>query len=194
MKRRTEQILVFAGLVAATVGLRLYFQAIPNFAPVAAVALFAGYYFRSRWLAILAPITVMAISDRFTGGYQPALMATVYTFLAIPALMGRPLRRRLGQAGPISSSLTLLTCSLVSSLLFFTATNFVTWFMTPWYPRTAAGLWQCYLSAVPFFRYTLAGDLFFASALFGAYAVIHQLATKPGLQPQLITDTGSQES
>ena len=175
MKRRTEQILVFAGLVSACVGLRLYFQAIPNFAPVAAVALFAGYYFQSRWLALLAPVTVMAISDRFTGGYQPVLMATVYGFLALPALIGRPLRQKLDQAGPISSSLTLLTCSLASSLLFFVATNLATWLVTPWYPRTLAGLSQCFVSAVPFFRYTLMGDLFFATALFGTYALVRQL-------------------
>ncbi|MDG2384263.1 MAG: hypothetical protein P8N76_21520 [Pirellulaceae bacterium] len=177
MKQRTEQILVFGILVAACVGLRLYFQTIPNFAPVAAVALFAGYFFKSRRLAVLAPITAMAISDQFTGAYQPILMATVYGCLAVPALVGGPLRQKLSQRGPIACSLTLLSCSLASSLLFFLATNLATWLVTPWYPRTIAGLTQCLISAVPFFRYTLMGDLFFAAALFGSYAAICQLVT-----------------
>ncbi|MCP4193500.1 MAG: hypothetical protein GY768_23040 [Planctomycetaceae bacterium] len=186
MKQRTEQILVFGILVTACVGLRFYFQTIPNFAPVAAVALFAGYFFQSRWLAVLTPVTAMAISDQFTGAYQPILMATVYTCLAVPALLGAPLRQKLNHRGPIASSLTLFSCSLASSLLFFTATNLATWLVTPWYPRTIAGLTQCLVNAVPFFRYTLMGDLFFAAALFGSYAVIRQLATSS--QPPLASN------
>ncbi len=178
MKRNGEQIIVFVLLVAATVSLRLYFQEIPNFAPVAAVALFAGYFFRSRWLAILAPIAVMTISDLFVGRYHPWLMLTVYAFLTLPVLMGGPMRRLLAGRGAISSTVGIATCSLASSLLFFAATNFMTWVVTPWYPRSWAGLVDCYVSAIPFFRYTLAGDLFFATVLFGSYALVQQLAAR----------------
>ena len=60
VKRATlEQWMVLVVLVVATVGLRLLLSDIPNFAPVAAVALFAGYYFRNGWLAVLAPLSVM---------------------------------------------------------------------------------------------------------------------------------------
>lgn len=178
MRRQSEQVVVFILLVAATVGLRLYFQEIPNFAPVAAVALFAGFFFRSRWLAILAPVSVMAISDLFVGRYDPWLMVTVYGFLTLPVLMGGPLRRHLAGRGAISSTISLATCGLASSLLFFTATNFMTWVVTPWYSRSLAGLAECYVNAIPFFRYTLAGDLFFAGVLFGSYALARQLASR----------------
>jgi hypothetical protein len=56
------------------------------------------------------------------------------------------------------------------------------------YEHTFAGMLHCYVQAIPFFRYTLAGDLFFAVALFGSYAVAMSfvLATKPA--PQAINE------
>jgi hypothetical protein len=35
-----------------------------------------------------------------------------------------------------------------------------------------AGLAKCYLSAIPFFRYTVTGDALFATVLFGSYAMV----------------------
>ena len=178
MKRHSEQIVVFILLVVATVGLRLYFQEIPNFAPVAAVALFAGFFFRSRLLAVLAPIAVMTISDLFVGRYHPWLMVTVYGFLTLPVLMGGPLRRYIAGRGTLTSTISIATCGLASSILFFMATNFMTWVVTPWYARSLMGLTECYVNAIPFFRYTLAGDLFFAGILFGSYALARHLASR----------------
>ena len=95
MKRATvEQAVVWMGLVAATVGLRIWLREIPNFAPVAGVALFAGYYFRNGWLAALAPLSVMVISDLSLGGYQPLLMLTVYSLLTLPVVLRGYLRSR----------------------------------------------------------------------------------------------------
>ena len=183
MKRTTvEHVAIFTALVAATVGLRLYFQDIPNFAPVAAVALFAGYVFPSRRLALLAPISVMLISDYFIGGYQPVLMLTVYGLLSLPVLMRSWLQRSFQSFGSIRAAVAsiagLLACTLTASLLFFVVTNLVTWLVTPWYPRTWSGLAQCYVSAIPFFRYTLAGDVGFAATLFGGYGAWQMLTRR----------------
>ena len=184
MKRATfEQWMVALVLVVVTVGVRVTLRDIPNFAPVAAVALFAGYYFRNAWLAALVPLAVMSVSDLLIGGYQPLLMLTVYSLLAMPVLLRGPLRRSLrldGTPGAVAKSLVgLVTCSLACSLLFFLATNLATWYVTPWYPRTGMGLWQCYVNAIPFFRYTAAGDLAFAGMLFGGYAALHALTAIP---------------
>ena len=66
-------------------------------------------------------------------------------------------------------TLLLGSCSLGASLLFFITTNFATWLVTPWYPRTWAGLVDCYISALPFLRYTVASDLIFTGTLFAGY-------------------------
>ncbi len=183
MKRATvEQWMVALSLVVATVAVRVTLRDVPNFAPVAAVALFAGYYFRSAWLAALVPLSVMAISDQLLGGYQPLLMLTVYSLLAMPVLLRSYMRRHFrldGSAPSVLGSLAgLLTCGLACSLLFFLATNLATWFVTPWYPRTVAGLTQCYVNALPFFRYTAAGDLVFAGVLFGGYALLRAVVAE----------------
>lgn len=181
MKRATTyELVVMTALILMTVGLRLYFRHIPNFAPVAAVALFAGFFFRSRWMALAVPLIAMLITDQFLGGYHPLLMVTVYALLAMPVAMRVWVRDafEFSRRSPLSSTTGLLACTLAASILFFAATNFMTWWVTPWYPRTVAGLWHCYLSAVPFFRYTLAGDVIFATTLFGSYAAVTVFRTR----------------
>ena len=52
------------------------------------------------------------------------------------------------------------------------------------YPLTPAGLEACYIAAVPFFQNTLAGDLFYATLLFGGLKVAEVLA--PGLRANVV--------
>ncbi len=167
-------------IVAAAVALRLALVDIPNFAPVSAAALFAGYLFRSRRVALMVPLLILLVSDRLIGGYDLWLMLVVYSCLSLPVLFRGALRRAIrfggGAAQAASGVLALLGCTAVCSVIFFVATNFACWVVTPWYPRSWAGLWECYISALPFFRYTLAGDMFFASAAFTAYGVSLRLA------------------
>ena len=47
------RLTIFAGLVGAGALSRIYFRELPNFAPIAALALFSGYYFRSAKVAVL---------------------------------------------------------------------------------------------------------------------------------------------
>ena len=65
----------------------------------------------------------------------------------------------------------LMGCSLAGAILFFLTTNFGSWLWFNMYDRSIAGLTHCYVAALPFFRYTLAGDMFFAFVLFGGYAL-----------------------
>ncbi len=182
MKRAAvERLVVLVLLIVAGSALRLYFSDVPNFAPVAGLALFAGYYFRNAAWAAAAPIGMMLITDQFLGGYQPMLMLTVYAALTLPVLASVWLRRsaaRLEQDRSGRSLVTfvgmLLASCLGCSIAFFLTTNFVTWFVTPWYPRTAEGLAACFVNAIPFFRYTLAGDLASAATSFGLYLVARQ--------------------
>jgi len=37
------------------------------------------------------------------------------------------------------------------------------------YPMTGAGLVECFTAAIPFFRNSVAGDLVYTTALFGAF-------------------------
>ncbi len=172
---------VFVALVALGAGLRVFFQDLPNFAPVAALALFSGYFFR-HWLTALAvPLSVMLISDCFIGGYSWQVMAVVYASLALPVGLRGLLRRlvppkRDGLTSAVVATAGLITCALGSSLMFYMTTNFACWI---WFDvdHSLAGLLRNYIAALPFFRFTIAGDLLFAFALFGGHA-LYALASR----------------
>jgi hypothetical protein len=171
-----RQLIWLAGLIAPGVVARLVFADVPNFAPVCGLALFSGFVLSSRAMAVVVPVGILAVSDIFLGGYQPLLKLAVYVSLATPAFLGAWLRstRPDGSSGRFSAmpgTISLAACVLGSSLFFFLVSNFATWLVTDWYPKTTGGLWLCFLRAVPFFKYTLAGDLVFSGLLFGTFAV-----------------------
>lgn len=74
-----------------------------------------------------------------------------------------------------------------SAVLFFLISNFVVWLtasetMPPpyQYPKTLAGLIQCYTLALPFFTGTFWGNVYFAGLLFGGFGVAQ--VVMPGLK------------
>ena len=193
MKRQTVvEALVFISLVAGGAWLRWHFRELPNFAPVAALALFSGYFFRSWIVGLAVPLSVMMISDQWLGGYHPVMMIVVYGMLAVPVAMRNGMRRyfpiqRLtdqngaGQRRRLPSTLRAVTglfgCSLLGAVAFFVVTNFAHWIFFQSYAMTATGLIHCYVQALPFFRYTLAGDALFGLCLFSSYAIAANLGS-----------------
>ncbi|MCI0463236.1 MAG: hypothetical protein L0Z62_40330 [Gemmataceae bacterium] len=142
-----------------------------NFAPVGALALFAGARLRG-WLAFALPLALMVVTDALLPLLRPdysflhAGMAFVYGSYVISVLMGRLLARTENPA--------LITVGAVgNSLQFFVITNFGAWLAL--YPATLAGLVECYVAGLEFARGTLAGDLLFTAVLFGAYAWLAHL-------------------
>ena len=161
MSDHLKKLALFGGLVGLCVAGRLLPHP-PNFTPMAATALFAGFLFRRRAAALAAVVTAMVASDLFTGFYQPGVMATVYLALLFPlscrgVLRSQPTAVRVG------------VCAAASSVVFFLATNLAVWWFSGMYPATPAGLAGCYTAALPFFKYTLAGDLLWSAVLFGTY-------------------------
>ena len=136
----------------------------PNFAPIAAVALFGGVYF-SRKIAFILPITAMIISDMFIGYYEFSLMAFVYGSFLLTVILGFYLKKN-------KQWYTIGGSAILSAILFFLITNFAVWAFTPWYAKTISGLIQCYLMALPFFKNTLLGNLFYVTVFFGAYEIV----------------------
>jgi hypothetical protein len=68
-----------------------------------------------------------------------------------------------------------------SSALFYAVTNFGVWLTLGTYPHSVAGFLACYVAAIPYFRNTLAGDLFYSALLFGGFALLQRGI--PALQP-----------
>lgn len=72
----------------------------------------------------------------------------------------------------------LAGASLTASVSFFFVSNFAVWAVWSMYPKTLAGLAQCYAAGVPFFRFTPIADLLFTVALFGTAAAIEALSRR----------------
>jgi hypothetical protein len=180
-----------------------------NFQPVIAVALFAGARFVNRWAAFFVPLAIMVLSDLLlhlsglaplTNGWEVLQQLATYLVLFLVVGIGlgvqwceERIRRRLpdnvaGRVKGFLASLGLIGGATVgSAVVFFLISNFVVWLtasatMPPafQYPRTLAGLIQCYVMALPFFSGTFWGNVYFAGLLFGGFGLAQLVI--PGLK------------
>lgn len=182
---------VFALLVGIGWASRLGWLEAPNFKPVGALALFAGFYFRRLWMAWAAVAAMMLASDWSLGFYERPLLLSVYGSLALASLLGAAVQRS-GRRQGVSRWGTwgrFTAASLMTSTLFYLVTNGVVWAQGNWYPSTAQGMVECYLAGLPFFRATLCSDLLFSQILLGGYAWAAGWVAMPAgnatpLQPQ----------
>ncbi len=141
-----------------------------NFAPITAIALFSGVYLPKKW-AFALPLMALLISDFFIGFYGLE-MVYVYGSFLISGLIGLMIRRK-------KNILTILGGALTASILFYLITNFGVWTLPySWYSKDLNGLLYSYTAALPFFRNTLLGDLFFTGVFFGGYELIKNLVKK----------------
>lgn len=129
----------------------------PNFTPVLALALFGGAFLPRRH-AVWTMMALMMISDAVLGFY-PMIQFT-WAGLLLVTLLGGQFRC---QRQPVA----VLGGALASAVIFFIVSNFGSWLAL--YPRTGAGLAQCFAAAVPFFRYTLLSTLIYTVIFFGLY-------------------------
>ncbi len=168
---------VIAGLILAAAITRLLPHP-PNFTPIGAMALFAGATLRDRRLALLVPLAALLVSDYLIGqmwgtgfGFYSTQIFVYAAFLMI-TLLGRALQQHR------RSPLRIGGTSILASSLFFVMTNLGVWLASGMYPRTIAGLSQCFVQAIPFFGNTVAGDLVYATALFGGLALFQVFMTE----------------
>lgn len=164
--------------ILAAIILRLIPHA-PNFAPIAALALFSGTYLKKKE-AIIIPISAMFLSDLYLGFGEFWVTISVYFSFTLIGLLGIWLKKH-------KKPVNILGATLTGSLLFFIITNFVVWIATPWYSKTLAGLVQCYWLAVPFFKNTALGDLFYVGAMFGLYELVSYFVFRKKILSRLIT-------
>jgi hypothetical protein len=148
---------------------------IPNFTPVESIALFSGVYIASRKLSFLLPVIGIYLADLILNNtiyrsFYPEDSVFIWisgymlwTFIAMGGIivLGQILKTRL-------KPLNIIGYSLMGSLLFFIVSNFGVWLGSVVYPKTIAGLIECYTMALPFFRNSLLSNVIFTVVLFGS--------------------------
>ena len=143
-----EEIKVIFGLILIAIITRLLPHP-PNFAPITSIALFSGFHFSNKRIAILIPLVGMFLSDIFLGLHS--LIPVVYLSFILISVMSFYIK-------------TLsFTNVLLASTLFFVFSNLGVWYF--YYPHNWGGLSTCFVLAIPFFINAIAGDLFYTSVL-----------------------------
>ncbi len=171
MQMNNKNILVVAAIVAVAAITRLLPHPM-NFAPLGAMALFGSAYFGKKGLGLLVTMLTWLLSDFILNNFVYSFSSDIIVFtqgapfiygsIVLIYLMGTQMMKKITAA-------RMLSGSLLASIIFFTISNFGVWFSGTMYPMTVAGLATCYAAAIPFFTNTIAGDLFYAGALFLLY-------------------------
>ena len=177
--------LLLAGMIVVAALTRLLPHP-PNFSPVEAIALFGGAYFASKQWSMVVPLLALLVSDLALGVLHGASYAAYvggHTFWSVYACIALSVVLGFGLRGTASSG-RVIGYSLAGSVLFFVVTNFAVWLWDPLYPKTGAGLAACYAAAIPFFRWTVLGTLFYSALLFGGFALLRQRV--PALRAQTV--------
>jgi len=144
-----------------------------NFTPLGAIALFGAAYFPKKKWALIIPILALWLSDLvlnnvvyaayydgfafFTSGFL-----YIYGAFAMIVILGVLLLKKITFPRVIGGALG-------GSVIFFVISNLGVWLSSPLYPNTFEGLMMCYTAAIPFFHYTIAGNLIYSGVLFGGY-------------------------
>lgn len=182
MNKKT--VLIITGFIVFAALSRLLPHA-HNFAPIGAIALFGAAYFADKKWALIVPLVALWISDLllnnlmyssfyegfawFTGGFL-----FIYGSIAMIVVLGYYLLKKVTFG-------RVLGGALGASVIFYIVSNFGVWVTSPMYPPTLEGLIMCYTAAIPFFHYTIAGNVVYSAVLFGGYEWLK--ATYPSLQP-----------
>jgi hypothetical protein len=153
---KVEMRVVF-GLVVVALLTRLLPHP-PNFAPITSIALFTGFHFVNKRLALFIPLICMFLTDLILGVHS--LMPIIYLSFVMISMIGLK-----------AKSLSLGTV-LSASSLFFIVSNLGVWYF--YYPLTWAGLSSCFILAIPFFINALMGDLFYTSVLQFSFSKLKQ--------------------
>ncbi len=153
--------LIFPAFVVLIGGLTRLIPHAPNFTAVGSASLFAGAHLKTRY-SLLIPLIIMLATDLFIGFYEFFVMVSVYACFLFSWMLGVWLRKDARWSKIVISSLS-------SSFVFFAVTNLAVWAFTEMYPKNFSGLLSCYAFALPFFKNTLLGDLFYSGAFFGIY-------------------------
>jgi len=169
---------VICAIILVAAGSR-FIPHLPNFSPTGSIALFGAAYYSKRYWSYIIPFAAILLSDvalnnlvylsffgNFTWFYSGAW--ATYGAVLLIVLFGTFLLKKVRIPNLVASALG-------ASVIFYLVSHFGVWASTGMYgmyPHTLAGLTACYAAGLPFLQYTVAGDLVYTTALFGAFELM----------------------
>lgn len=150
----------------------------PGFAPHLAMALFAGAMIRDKKWAFVFPVVSMVISDLI---YQ---LLYINGLSAIPGFYSGQWTNYLLFAGLTTIGFLIRKVNVASvalhsvtvAVVYYLVSNFFVWNGGGGYarPHTFEGLMLCYIDALPFLMWSIAGTWVFSGIFFGGWALVNR--------------------
>ncbi|MGF7230837.1 DUF6580 family putative transport protein [Arachidicoccus sp.] len=178
MKLSYKILLSFTLLIAVAILYRLIPMpsGIYGITPMFAMAIFGGVLFsKDKKYAFALPLITFFLSDvlfeilfkagkwSVPGFYSGQLIN--YILFALVTCLGFFIKK--------AKVLNIAVASVAAPTLFYILSNFSVWITGNYYPKSLAGLQQCYVAGWPFyFPYSIVSTLVFSGILFGAYAFL----------------------
>ncbi len=161
--KKNKKMIIAASLVLLGVITRTVWHLGPNVELVTAATLLAASYLGRKW-ALFVPISIMFVSDLIIGNTNIFL----FTWSAYLVIGYLSYLSHLGKLTGLVKIFMATGLGMIASLWFYLWTNFGVWLLDSFgmYPKSIYGLVDCYLLALPFFKYNLIGNLLFVPSLF----------------------------
>lgn len=138
---------------------------VPNFTPVLAAALFAGATFENKKIGTISLLLSLFLSDillqNIYGYGFHSLMIPIYLLILFINWIGIKLQNKI-------SYKNIGLYSILGSTIFFIFSNLFVYFQGG-YGYNLNGFINCYIMAIPFYGYQLAGDMFYNFMIFNLY-------------------------
>ncbi len=179
MKNNKSLIFVFALLILAASLYRAWDGRPFGFAPQIAMALFAGSVISNRKFAFLVPVLSMLASDIFYQVLYNQGLTNIqgfysgqwqnYLLIASVTVIGFFINKE--------SILKIAAGSLAGAVYYFVVSNFLVWIgggldiNNQPYPKSFAGLTECFAAGLPFFKWSVYSTLIFSGIFFGSYYI-----------------------
>lgn len=189
MRTKIDNIAVRVLLICLAAAITRILPHPVNFGPLTAIALFAGYRLGSWKMAIPVVLLAAFLSDVLVNAllyhvvdaqyFLSPVTLSMYGFYMATSLASTRLN--------LNKTRNMIGGSLFASLVFFLVSNGAVWATSPSYPSGLGGLMASYIAGIPFFSYTIMGDLFYLSAL------VYGTAWVERMRPGFISSTDQQQ-
>lgn len=173
-----KNILFTVLLIAIAISWRIInheFMIAPNLELITTVSVIAAIAM-GIGAAVIVPVSSMVLSDLIIGNTS-IFIFTWASFLVIG--IAAIILKKYNNA-PKKQIIYSAGFAVLSSCLFFVVTNFGVW-LEGWYPMTMAGLMTDFVSAVPFYRTMLIGNIIMVPAAVSIYQFVKLRSTSKKL-------------
>lgn len=151
-------------------------EALANFSPVAAMALFGAVQSGNYVKSLLVPVLALLVSDlilyatvysNYSDGFLYGGWYWVYGAFVLMAMAAKLIVKKVTMA-------SVATAVLVTVFIHWVVTDFGVWLGSTVYPQTVAGFVACLAAAIPFELRLLAATILYSSIMFGLSHLLQQ--------------------